>query len=51
MTAPATITVYHNNVLVQDHFTVRNPVQAGTLHFQDHGNPVRFRNIWFKSAK
>lgn len=44
---PATVTVYHNNVLVQDRFEFSSPVQAGTLKFQDHGNPVRFRNIWF----
>ena len=24
-----------------------NPTQAGTLKFQDHNNPVRYRNIWF----
>ena len=51
VTMPATITVYHNNVLVQDHFTMRNPIQAGTLRLQDHLNPVRFRSIWFKPAK
>jgi GH43 family beta-xylosidase len=44
---PATVTVYHNNVLVQDHVPFSNPVQAGDLRLQDHLNPVRFRNIWF----
>lgn len=48
---PATITVYHNNVLVQDHLTFANPVQSGTLRLQDHLNPVRFRNIWFAPGK
>ena len=48
--SPAAITVYHNNVLVQDKVEFQNPLQAGTLKFQDHGNPVRFRNIWFKPA-
>lgn len=47
---PAVITVKHNNVLVQDRFEVSNPTQTGTLKFQDHLNPVRFRNIWFKPA-
>lgn len=47
---PALITVRHNGVLVQDKFTSSSPVQAGTLRFQDHLNPVRFRNIWFKPA-
>ena len=50
MVSPATLTVYHNNVLVQDKVEFPNPLQAGTLKFQDHGNPVRFRNIWFKPA-
>jgi hypothetical protein len=50
---PAVVTVYHNNVLVQDKFEFSNPTQAGTLKFQDHNNPVRYRNIWFapKTAK
>jgi hypothetical protein len=48
---PATITVHHNNVLVQDHLKFKNPIQAGTLKFQDHLNPVRFRNIWFKPSR
>jgi hypothetical protein len=48
---PATITVYHNNVLVQDQFEFSNKTQAGTLRLQDHKNPVRFRNIWFEPAE
>lgn len=44
---PASLTVYHNNVLVQDHVQFSNPVPAGDLRLQDHLNPVRFRNIWF----
>lgn len=48
---PATITVYHNNVLVQDHLSFVTAIQAGTLRLQDHLNPVRFRNIWFKPAR
>ena len=48
---PATITVFHNNVLVQDKVEFRNNAQAGTLRLQDHKNPVRYRNIWFKPAK
>jgi len=47
---PASITVYHNNVLVQDGVEFPNPLQAGTLKLQDHSNPVRYRNIWFKPA-
>lgn len=48
---PANLTVYHNNVLVQDKVEFQSPQQAGTLKFQDHGNPVRYRNIWFKPTE
>jgi hypothetical protein len=48
ITEPATITVRHNNVLVQDKVAFENPTPQGDLSFQDHGNPVRYRNIWFK---
>lgn len=48
---PATVTVYHNNVKIQDAFEFSNPTQAGTLKFQDHNNPVRYRNIWFAPAQ
>lgn len=54
-TANARMTVYLNGVLVQDDVEVPTPTTAaplgdegplGPLHLQDHGNPVRFRNIW-----
>jgi hypothetical protein len=57
---PATITVLHNGVLIQDHFALEGatawdaaPAYAAhegklPLHIQDHGNPVRFRNIWIR---
>lgn len=48
---PASITVYHNNVLVQDRLTFASPVQQSALRLQDHLNPVRFRNIWFAPAE
>jgi 3-keto-disaccharide hydrolase len=49
------MTVRHNGVVVHDnvelpHSTTAAPVaegpQKGPLYLQDHGNPVRFRNIW-----
>lgn len=56
----ASITLLHNGVLVQDHalltcptdFMKRPPYQAHApklpLRLQDHGQPVRFRNIWIR---
>jgi len=56
----ATVTVLHNGVLIQDHVeiygeTTHEPVQPvykkhgkGPIMLQDHGNPVRFRNIWVR---
>jgi len=55
---PGSFTVLHNGVLVQDHIPVKGPstaaspfkdtTAAGPLMLQDHGNPVRFRNIWVR---
>jgi hypothetical protein len=51
----ATITVLHNGVLIHDQVELPNSTTAapvaegpdkGPLFLQDHGNPVRFRNIW-----
>jgi|HubBroStandDraft_1064217.scaffolds.fasta_scaffold139056_2 hypothetical protein len=59
LTKPATMTVLQNGVLVQDHVEIKGPTgQQPTqyeahplkqpLHLQDHGNPVRYRNIWIR---
>jgi hypothetical protein len=60
---PATITVLHNGVLVQDHFEIQGNTEydkppayeklgdKGPLSIQFHGNPVRFRNIWVRELK
>ena len=57
---PARATVFHNGVLVQDNvaFTGRTVhARAATyrphadhlpIKLQDHGNPMRFRNIWVR---
>jgi hypothetical protein len=51
----AHLLVKHNGIVVQnnieaDHATTACPWQegpeAGPLYLQDHGNPVRYRNIW-----
>lgn len=46
---PRRVTVIHNGVLVQDHVDLgpEGP-DEGVLLLQDHGNPVRFRNIWIQ---
>jgi hypothetical protein len=44
------LTVWHNGIKIHDNFEIRGAVipysPKGKFHFQDHGNPVRFRNIW-----
>jgi hypothetical protein len=57
---PATFTVLHNGVLIQNHVEVKgtttnvgepkyeaHPGKA-PLALQDHGNPVSYRNIWVR---
>ncbi len=59
-TANARITVKHNGVEVHKDVelpkaTRGNPVQEGPepgpIYIQDHGNPIRFRNIWVVEKK
>ncbi len=57
---PGSVTVLHNGVLVQDHWEFeglsthcqRRPLKPYAnklpLRLQDHGNPMRFRNIWIR---
>ena len=40
------VTVYHNGIKIHDKFTLPQDAHKGHFHFQDHGNAVRFRNIW-----
>ena len=57
VTAPAKITVEHNGVVIHkdvalptDRGTTAAPVkpgpEPGPIYLQNHGNPVRYRNIW-----
>jgi hypothetical protein len=50
VTRPARITVFHNGVLV--HHAVEFPGKFGEFQIllQDHGNPVRYRNIWVRKV-
>jgi hypothetical protein len=55
---PGSFTVLHNGVLIQDHILVggepttaaplKGVADKGPLYLQDHGNPVRFRNVWIR---
>jgi hypothetical protein len=40
------LTVYHNGIKIHDAVELKNPARKGGLLWQDHGNPVRYRNIW-----
>jgi hypothetical protein len=63
VTKPATVTVLHNGVCVQNHFELKGgtyfdkPAKyekhdpTAPFHLQDHGNPMRFRNIWVRELK
>jgi hypothetical protein len=60
LVSPARITVIHNGILVQDgvepwgptawlqHIPYSAHPDKLPLGFQDHGNPVRYRNIWLR---
>ena len=59
-TADARMTVQHNGVLIHKdvavpHATTAAPQGEGPepepVYLQDHGNPIRFRNIWFVEKK
>ena len=57
---PATMTVFHNGVLVQDHVTLTGPTSHQVrppyaphadrlpIELQDHGHKVRYRNLWLR---
>jgi hypothetical protein len=58
--SPAYITAMHNGVLILNHFALqgdtpydrppayKSHAPTGPISLQDHGNPVRFRNIWVR---
>jgi len=60
---PAYATVLHNGVVVHNHAALLGPMAfralphyrahgpKGPILLQDHGNPVRFRNIWVRPVK
>lgn len=60
---PARMTVLHNGLLIQDHVELWGPTswlqhqpyaahpEKLPLALQDHGNPVRYRNIWVRPLR
>jgi hypothetical protein len=60
LASPARMTVLHNGVLVQNNVELTGPTswlkrdpykahpEKQPISFQDHSNPVRFRNIWVR---
>lgn len=60
---PARVTVYHNGVLVQEGVELTGPTAYQErppyephasqlpLRLQDHGNPVRYRNVWLRKLE
>lgn len=63
LSSPARLTVIHNGVLVQNNVELTGPTswldraayrahpEKQPISFQDHGNPVRFRNVWVRELK
>jgi len=63
LTRPALMTVFHNGVLVQNNVELLGPTawkkrisykphpDKLPLSLQEHGNPVRYRNIWIRELK
>ncbi len=60
LVAPARMTAFHNGILIQDDVALWGPTDwlqvdpyvadsgSGPIALQDHGNPVRYRNIWVR---
>jgi hypothetical protein len=61
--SPAYITAVHNGVLILNHFELKGDTpfnrppkyekhaDKGPISLQDHGNPMRFRNIWVREIQ
>ena len=60
---PAFVTIFHNGVLTQNHTALLGSTphravgtytahpEKGSISLQDHGNPMRFRNVWIRELK
>jgi hypothetical protein len=57
-TEPATMTVFHNGVLIHDNVRIekgsttaamlKEGPESAPLYLQDHGNSVQYRNVWLR---
>src|SRR5207245_2652733 len=60
LVSPVRLTVLHNGVLIQNNVELTGPTswlqrapyephpEKQPISLQDHGNPVRFRNVWVR---
>ena len=63
LATPASVTILHNGVVTQNHTVLIGETphkqvgtytahpEKGAIKLQDHGNPMRFRNIWIRSLR
>lgn len=59
VSSPASMTVFHNNIVVQNHVVLHGPTEyigepryeahgPAPIELQDHGSEVAYRNIWVR---
>jgi Domain of Unknown Function (DUF1080) len=58
VTAPAKVTIKHNGVIIHENLELKttpggkqSDQKPGAIFLQDHGDPVRFQNIWIIEKK
>lgn len=51
VTQPAKLTVLHNGVVVHHAIDTQGRAREWQIGLQDHGNPVRYRNMWVRPLK
>jgi hypothetical protein len=51
LTGKPRVTVFHNGIKIHDNVEIRKDAKNGGFNFQDHGNPVQYRNIWVLPLK